>query len=150
LDWNTGLSGAADLGLELVSARRKQQAFSLVAKGNLMVEHCQRVRALLRGRSCFNILLLHLSSLQSTWIRKLVASLQMNDEQQSWEELQKRLDDPFKMYGAILGQTSVTLDIPRQGAAQMFKANWDGCRDLWKESYRAMKELRSLRSNLNG
>jgi hypothetical protein len=64
-------------------------------------------------------------------------------EQQNWEELQERLDDPFKMYGAMLGQTSVVMDIPRQGAAKMYRANWDGCRDLWKASYRHLKELRS-------
>jgi hypothetical protein len=60
-------------------------------------------------------------------------------------ELQERLDDPFRMYGAMLGRNHVVMDIPRKGAAKMYRRNWDGCRDLWKESYRQSKEQRTIR-----
>ena len=61
-------------------------------------------------------------------------------------ELQERLDDPFRMYGAMLGQHQVIMDVPRKGAAKMFRENWDGCRDLWKSDYRRRKERRMTRS----
>jgi hypothetical protein len=65
-------------------------------------------------------------------------------ERQSWDQLLERLEDQGeKMYGAMLGNNQVTMDVPRQGAAQMYRANWDGCRDIWKASYRQWKEWRS-------
>ena len=113
-----------------------------------MVVRCPRVRALLRGRSWFNVRLLHLSFLQSTWIRELVASLEMNDEQRDWEKLLERLEDQGeRMYGAMLfggrERPKVVMDNQRQGAAQMYRENLEGCRDIWKASYRHMKELRA-------
>ena len=39
-------------------------------------------------------------------------------------------------------------DIPRQGAAQMYRKNFDRCREHWKLLYRQKKELRSSRSSM--
>jgi hypothetical protein len=41
----------------------------------------------------------------------------------------------------MMGKRWVLSEVPRQGAAQMYRANWDGCRDLWEQSYRMRKEL---------
>lgn len=75
-------------------------------------------------------------------IRKGARFMDEPKNRESWEELQERLDDPFRMYGAMAGKTQVVMDIPRKGAAKMFRNNWDGCRDIWKESYRQRKEKR--------
>jgi hypothetical protein len=37
------------------------------------------------------------------------------------------------------GRTHVVADIFKCGARKMYNANWDGCRDLWKENYRRRK-----------
>jgi hypothetical protein len=37
------------------------------------------------------------------------------------------------------GKSQVVADIPLSGAAQMYRKNWDGCRDAWRENYRRMK-----------
>ena len=39
----------------------------------------------------------------------------------------------------MYGRNSVLADIHLSGARQMYNKNWDGCRDLWKELYRAKK-----------
>jgi hypothetical protein len=40
------------------------------------------------------------------------------------------------------GRTGVVADIFKCNARKMYRENWDGCRDLWKENYRRMKLLR--------
>ena len=42
----------------------------------------------------------------------------------------------------MLGQTSVVADIFKCDARKMYRENWDGCRDLWKENYRLSKLAR--------
>jgi hypothetical protein len=41
---------------------------------------------------------------------------------ESWEEMQERLDDPFLMYGSMMGKSMVVMHIPRCGAAAMYRA----------------------------
>ena len=60
--------------------------------------------------------------------------------------MQERFDDPFCMKGSMVGKSQVVMDIPRKGAAKLYRQNWDGCRDLWKSNYRGMKERRTPRS----
>jgi hypothetical protein len=62
------------------------------------------------------------------------------NHRESPEELLERLDDPFRMYGALESQKGVVMDVPRKGAAKMYRRNWEGCRDLWKLRYRQRKE----------
>jgi len=37
------------------------------------------------------------------------------------------------------GRTKELADVNRSAAAQMYRADWDGCRTLWKAAYRQMK-----------
>jgi hypothetical protein len=63
-----------------------------------------------------------------------------NDQLKESLELQERLDNPFKMYGCMAGRSILMMDVSRRGAAQKYRQNWDGCRDLWKEDYRLRKK----------
>jgi hypothetical protein len=36
----------------------------------------------------------------------------------------------------VYGRTSDQMDVPHAAARELYNANWDGCRDLWKEQYR--------------
>jgi hypothetical protein len=44
---------------------------------------------------------------------------------------------------SFVSKYSLTTDVPRKGAAKLYRQNWEGCRDLWKENYRQMKERRT-------
>jgi hypothetical protein len=39
----------------------------------------------------------------------------------------------------VYGKTTVQMDVPIAAARELYNKNWDGCRDLWKELYRAKK-----------
>jgi hypothetical protein len=71
------------------------------------------------------------------------------NERESWEELQERLDvlNGLERQVPLLGKNRVVNEVPRKGAAQMYRDNWDGCRDLWKLDYRQMKERRTSPSS---
>jgi hypothetical protein len=43
----------------------------------------------------------------------------------------------------IYGKTAYQMDVPFAAARELYNKNWDGCRDLWKELYRAKKHLGS-------
>jgi hypothetical protein len=52
---------------------------------------------------------------------------------QDWED---------RAWGArvwMLGKSGVYPDVHREGAAKMYRKNFDGCRDLWKLNYRQGK-----------
>jgi hypothetical protein len=40
------------------------------------------------------------------------------------------------------GRTWVVADIFKCDARKMYRENWDGCRDMWKEGYRRKKLIR--------
>jgi hypothetical protein len=44
----------------------------------------------------------------------------------------------------ITGRTSMVADVFKHDARKMYNENWDGCRDLWKESYRLRKLYRDI------
>jgi hypothetical protein len=44
----------------------------------------------------------------------------------------------------VAGRHSTLIDVSFQQARKLYNQNWDGCRDCWKENYRAEKERRSL------
>ena len=46
----------------------------------------------------------------------------------------------------MYGRTSVVSEIFKCDARKMCNKNWDGCRDLWKESYRKRKLFRLIDS----
>jgi len=39
----------------------------------------------------------------------------------------------------IYGKTAYQMDVPYAAARELYNKNWDGCRNLWKELYRAKK-----------
>lgn len=44
----------------------------------------------------------------------------------------------------ISGRNSVLADVTKQEARELYRKNWDGCRDRWKEYYRWGKLLRII------
>jgi hypothetical protein len=43
----------------------------------------------------------------------------------------------------VYGRTAYQMDVPLAAARELYNANWDGCRDFWKASYRARKHPES-------
>jgi hypothetical protein len=64
---------------------------------------------------------------------------------QSWVELQERLDSQ-EYRVQLLCLDLVIPDVPRRGAAKMYRRNYHGCRDLWKLRCRLQKERRMTRT----
>ena len=52
------------------------------------------------------------------------------------------LRESLEVQVPMLGRHQWVSDVPRRGAAKMYRQNWDGCRDLWKQSYRQRKDQR--------
>jgi hypothetical protein len=44
----------------------------------------------------------------------------------------------------LRGKTTLLGDVSLRQAARLYRENWDGCRDLWKENYRRRKLIRFL------
>jgi len=64
----------------------------------------------------------------------------MSDELSNCLALQERLDS-LEYRVRVQSKRLVYPDVPRQGAAQMYRKYYHGCRDLWKENYRRAAEL---------
>ena len=43
----------------------------------------------------------------------------------------------------VYGRTAYQMDVPLAAARKLYNANWDECRDLWKEQYRHKKHPES-------
>jgi len=62
-------------------------------------------------------------------------------------ELWERLEESnLDRRTSLQSQNNYLLDVSRQNAANKYRRNWDGCRDLWKSDYRGRKERRMTRS----
>jgi hypothetical protein len=62
---------------------------------------------------------------------------------QEW--YQEKFEENWHVQTSVLSKNYMTMDVLRSGAAKMYRKNWDGCRDLWKSSYRQRKERRISR-----
>jgi hypothetical protein len=80
-----------------------------------------------------------------------------NDDEFQWDysyfkwqdiprEVRRQMGLDASQFGRtwMCGRTRVVADIFKCDARKMYNANWDGCRDLWKESYRKRKLLRLI------
>jgi saccharopine dehydrogenase-like NADP-dependent oxidoreductase len=61
---------------------------------------------------------------------------------ENYQQVYENLEESGWSQVWMVGKRWVVPDVPRAGAAKMYRNNSDGCRDLWKSSYRQKKERR--------
>jgi len=67
-----------------------------------------------------------------------------NDLLKNCENLYERLEESnYARRTFLRSRNSFLLDLSRHSAAEMYRQNWDGCRESWKQDYRRRKELAS-------
>jgi hypothetical protein len=64
-----------------------------------------------------------------------------DDELQNCERLYERLEaSNYERRTFLVSRNGFLLDQSRHSAADLYRQNWDGCRDLWKQAYRQRKK----------
>ena len=64
-----------------------------------------------------------------------------DDLLENWNSLYERLEQSnYDRRTSLQGRNNYLLDVSRASAAQRYRQNWDGCRELWKQSYRQRNE----------
>jgi hypothetical protein len=67
-----------------------------------------------------------------------------NDLLKNCESLYERLDrSNYERRTYLRSRNGFLLDLSRASAARMYRENWGGCRDCWKQNYRQRKKLYS-------